>query len=223
MPRKPAAPNSPRAPLTPERVLRTAVAIADESGIDAVTMRSISTELGVTPMSLYHHVANKEQILDGVVDLVFAEIAMPEPGEPWRTAMRRRAISAREVLVRHAWAAPLVSTRTNPGPATLRHHDAVIGNLRDAGFSIQLAAHAFALLDSYIYGFALQEVTLPFDGPDDVAEVAGQMLDGLPAGAYPHLTEMAVEHVMRPGYDFGDEFLYGLDLILDGLTAAAAT
>lgn len=209
-----------RVPLTRDRVLRTAMAIADAAGIEAVTMRSIGAELRVTPMSLYHHVANKEQILNGLVDLVFTEIACPEPDEPWRPAMRRRAISAREVFVRHRWAAPLVNSRTDPGPATLRHHDAVIGNLRAAGFSIVMTAHAFAVLDSYIYGFALQEVTLPFRGPSEVAEIAGPMIEQFPEDAYPHLTELAVEHVLQPGYDFGDEFLYGLDLILDGLAVA---
>lgn len=209
-----------RVPLTPERVLRCAMAVADASGIAAVTMRSIGAELGVTPMSLYHHVGSKEEILDGVTDLVFAEIGLPEPDEPWRDAMRRRAESAREVLGRHRWAAALVSSRTNPGPATLRHHDAVIGNLRGAGFSVEMTAHAFALLDSYIYGFAVQEATLPIDGPEDVPQLASHILEQFAADEYPHLTELTVAHVLQPGYDFGAEFAYGLELILDGLAAA---
>ena len=166
----------PRIPLSRERVLRAAVAFADEHGIASLSMRKLGEVLGVEAMSLYNHVANKDQLLDGMVDLVFAEIDLPEGGADWKTAMRERAESARQALRRHPWAIALMSTRTSPGPATLRHHDAVIGSLRAAGFSIQLAAHAFSALDSYIYGFALQEATLPLGdtaggdgrgGPDD--------------------------------------------------------
>jgi len=212
-----------RTPLTTERVVRAAMDIADRSGITAVTMRSVATELGVQPMSIYHHVANKDAILDGITDLVFAEIGLPEPDEPWRDAMRRRALSARAVFVRHRWATALVSSRTNPGPATMRHHDAVIGNLRAGGFSVAMTAHAFALLDAYIYGFAVQEVTLPIDDTTDVAELAAHIMAQFPAGAYPHLAEFTETHVLAPGYDFGDEFEYGLDLLLDGLAERLAT
>jgi AcrR family transcriptional regulator len=205
-----------RVPLSRERVLRGAIAIADGAGLAALTMRSLARELGVKPMSLYHHVRNKEEILDGIVDAVFTEIDLPPPGADWRSAMRDRAVSARAALRRHPWAIPLMESRANPGPATLRHHDAVIGLLRRAGFSVAMAAHAYSLLDSYIYGFALEEASLPFDR-ETAPEVAGAILAQLPTEEYPHLAELAIEHVLQPDYDYGDEFEFGLGLILDGL------
>ncbi len=203
-PAKPAT--EARAPLSRERVLRAAVAFADESGIATLSMRKLGEVLGVEAMSLYNHVANKGDLLDGMIDLVFSEIDLPSGGAGWKTAMRQRAASARQVLSRHRWAIGLMESRSSPGPATLRHHDAVIGCLREAGFPVALAAHAFAVLDSYIYGFALQEASLPFDTG--------------PLGEYPHLTELTVEHVLQPGYDYGNEYRFGLDLILDGLGRA---
>ena len=172
-------------------------------------------------MSLYHHVAGKQALLDGMVDLVFGEIELPAGAGDWRAAMRRRAVSAREVLGRHPWAIALMESRRTPGPANLRHHDAVIGCLRRAGFPVALTAHAYSILDAYIYGFALQEASLPFGTPEETAEVATQIMDAFPADAYPHLAELAVEHVLRPGYDYGDEFEFGLKLILDGLERLA--
>jgi AcrR family transcriptional regulator len=210
-----------RAPLTRARVLEGAIAIADAGGLGALTMRSLAKAFDVTPMSLYHHVANKDEILDGIIDVVFSEIELPPSGVDWQTALRQRAISARNVLARHPWATPLMESRASPGPATLEHHDAVLGTLRRAGFSIALAAHAYSLLDSYIYGFALQELALPFDSPESAADVAAQIFQQFPAKAYPHLAEMATDYVMRPGYTYGNEFEYGLDLILDGLAHAA--
>lgn len=206
----------PRSPLSRERVLRTAVALADVGGIASVTMRELAQELGVEAMSLYHHVASKEDLLDGMVDRAFCEIELPR-GDDWKTAMRQRAISARQVLLGHRWAIGLMDSRAAPGPATLRHHDAVIGNLRAAGFSIGMAAHAFAILDSFIYGFVLQELSLPFGSSEELADVAETILRDVPAEDYPHLTEMTVEHVLRPGYSFQDEYEFGLNLILDGL------
>ena len=206
-----------RIPLSRERVLHGAVAIADASGIGALTMRSLARELSVKPMSLYHHVANKEEILDGIIDAVFSEIELPPPAADWRSAMRHRALSARVVLARHPWAIPLMESRSNPGPATLRQHDAMIGTLRRAGFSMQMTAHAYSLLDSYVYGFALQESGLPFDSPDTVRDVAEAILVQFSSEEYPHLAALATEHVLQPGYDYGNEFLFGLDLILDGL------
>lgn len=208
-------PATKRKPLNRERLLRGAIAIADSAGIAALTMRSLAQELDVKPMSLYHHVANKEEILDGIIDVVFGEIELPPPEVDWRSAMRQRAISARHVLARHPWATPLMESRRNPGPVTLGHHDAVIGILRRGGFSIELIAHAYSLLDSYIYGFALQEAGLPFD-KETAPDIAQEMMAEFPSGGYPHLTELAVEHVLQPGYDYGDEFEFGLDLILDG-------
>ncbi|MCW2890270.1 MAG: transcriptional regulator, TetR family [Streptosporangiaceae bacterium] len=207
-----------RAPLSRDRVLRGAVAVADKAGIGSLTMRSLAQELGVKPMSLYHHVANKDEILDGIVDLVFSEIELPSPDGDWRSEMHRRAISARRVLRCHPWAIGLMESRTTPGPATLRHHNAIIGTLRGAGLSVKMTAHAYALLDSYIYGFALQEAALPFKGPETVAEVAEPIAQQISADEYPHLVEMATELILQPGYDFGNEFEFGLGVILDALT-----
>jgi AcrR family transcriptional regulator len=206
-----------RVRLSRERVLRAALAVADLGGLGALTIRSLATELGTKPMSVYYHVANKDEILDGLVDLVFDEIELPVAGHPWRAEMRRRADSARAVLGRHRWAIGLLESRTTPGPATLRHHDAVLATLRAAGFSRELTAHAYALVDSYVYGFALQEAALPFEGPEGVGEVAGPIMELMAAGEYPHMVEMATSHYLRPGYDFGDEFAFGLELIFDGL------
>jgi AcrR family transcriptional regulator len=209
-----------RTPLSRQRVLGAAVALADRGGIGSLSMRKLAQELGVEAMSLYHHVANKDAVLDGIVDVVFGEIELPSGEADWKAAMRRRAISAREALRRHPWAAALMESRSTPGPANLRHHDAVLGVLRNAGFSVELAAHAYSLLDAYIYGFALQETSLPFGTPEETAEVAQTIMAEFPAHEYPHLTEIATEHVLQPGYDYGNEFRFGLDLILDGLDQA---
>jgi AcrR family transcriptional regulator len=205
------------APLSRARVMRGAVAVADAGGIGALTIRSLARELGVKPMSVYHYVANKDEILDGIVDVVFTEFELPSAERDWRAEMRRSATSARRVLRRHPWALGLLESRTTPGPATLRHHDAVIGTLRGAGFSVVMTAHAYALLDSYVYGFALSEASLPINGPENVADVAESMMQQFSADAYPHLVELATEHILRPGYDFGNEFEFGLNLVLDAL------
>jgi AcrR family transcriptional regulator len=215
------APRS-RARLSRDRVLRAAVAVADRGGISGLTIRSLAEELGTKPMSVYHHVTNKDEILDGIVDLVFAEIEMPSTDGDWRSQIVRRASSAREALARHPWAVGLMESRRAPGPETLRQHDAVIGTLRAAGFSVEMAAHAYALLDSYTYGFALQEAALPFKGPDSASDLATSIMDGFSQGQYPHLVELATEHVLKPGYDFGDEFEFGLNVILDGLSQSMA-
>jgi AcrR family transcriptional regulator len=207
---------NPRTPLNRERVLRAAIALADTGGIDSLTMRKLGQELGVEAMSLYNHVANKDDILDGIVDLVFSEIALPAHQADWKGAMRQRAISAHEVLLRNPWATSLMQSRTKPGPATLRHHDWVLGSLRGAGFTLVMAAHAFSVIDGYVYGFALQQVNLPLQSREQVAEVGQNILRQL-AGDYPHLAEMITDHAMKPGYDYAEEFEFGLDLILDGL------
>jgi AcrR family transcriptional regulator len=212
-----------RRPLSRERVMRAAFDRTDEDGIGSLSMRKLAQELGVEAMSLYRHVRNKGEIVDGMIDLVFGEIGLPLSGVDWKTAMRQRAISAREVLARHPWAIGLMESRTSPGPATLRHHDAVIATLRAAGFSPELTAHAYALLDSYTYGFALQEVGLPFVGSDTVAGVAEPIMERFSTDEHPHLVEMATEYYLRPGYDFGDEFEWGLNLILDALTTSATS
>jgi AcrR family transcriptional regulator len=208
--------------LTPERVVASAVMLADGIGVDALTIRKLAVELDVKPMTIYHHVPNKEAIIDGMVDLVFSEIDLPPIDVDWKQAIRQRAASARVVLARHPWAAPLMESRTSPGPATLRHHDAVLGCLRAGGFSVEMTAHAYALIDAFIYGFALQEASLPATGGDEMGELAQAMAAAMPVGEYPHLVEFTTEHVLRPGYDFAREFDFGIDLILDGLEAAAA-
>jgi AcrR family transcriptional regulator len=205
-----------RAPLSRERVLVAALALADSGGIEALTMRRLGQDLQVEAMSLYNHVADKEAILDGIVDLVFGEIEVPSGRADWKSAMRERAISARDALLRHPWSPSLMQSRTQPGPATLRHHNAVIGALRQAGFTIDMAAHAFSAMDSYIYGFALQQVNLPSHTEEESAALAANILRELPA-EYPYLGEMIVEHALKPGYDYAHEFEFGFGLILDGL------
>jgi AcrR family transcriptional regulator len=213
----------PRSRLSRDRVLRAAIAYADAGGLEACSMRKLAEELDVAPMALYRHVANKDDLIDGMVDVVFSEVGLPSTGPDWRTAMRQRAISLRDVLARHRWAIGLMESRRNPGPANLRHHDAVIGSLRAGGFDMALVAHAYSVLDSYIYGFALTKMNLPFESGDDVAEIAETMLEPFPVNEYPKLMAFLTEHVMRPGYDYGDEFEYGLELILDGLERALRT
>lgn len=220
MPATPSEAPPARIPLNRERVLRAALALADENGIESLTMRRLGEAVGVEAMSLYNHVANKVDLLDGLIDLVFSQIELPSAEGSWRSAMRRRAISTRTVLSAHRWAVGLMESRTSPGPATLRHHDAVLGCLLGAGFSLELAAHAYSVLDSYIYGFALQERGLPFDTPEEGAELAQVMVEQFPADEYPHLAKFTFGHVLQPGYDFGSEYEYGLDLVLDGLERA---
>jgi AcrR family transcriptional regulator len=206
-----------RAPLSRERVLQTAIGLADQGGLESLSMRKLGRELGVEGMALYYHFANKDEVLDGIVDLVFGEIDLPAIGADWKTAMRQRAISVRDVLSRHRWAIGLMESRSSPGQANLRHHDAVIGCLRAASFDMEMAAHAYALLDSYIYGFALTRMNFPFDTSDEVAEVVENMLQPFPLNEYPNLVAFITEHAVKPGYDYWDEFEYVLDLILDGL------
>jgi AcrR family transcriptional regulator len=210
------ASNTTRDPLNKERVFQTAVRLADEAGVASLSMRKLADRLGVQAMSLYHHVANKNEVISGMVDHVFSEIALPARETPWKLAMQQRAVSARVVLTRHPWAIGLMDSRANPGPATLAHHDAVIGCLREGGFSIGMAAHAFSVLDSYIYGFTLQELSLPFSAPDELEAVADSILEGA-AETYPYMTEMIVAHALKTGYSYADEFMFGLELILEGL------
>lgn len=202
--------------ISRDQVLRAARSIADADGIEAVTMQRIARSIGAEPMSLYRHVTNKEDLLDGLIDLVFGEIAVPSPDEPWRDAMRRRAISARQVLRRHPWAVGLMESRTHPGPANLAHHEAVLANLFAAGFSPTQATRAYNIVDSYVYGFALQEHSLPIANPDDLVEIAPEMLAQYQAGRYPNLASVATA-LVASGFRYGDEFEPGLDLIIDGL------
>ena len=218
----------PRPRLTRERVLRAAVELAHRDGIESLTMRRLAEELDAGAMSLYHHVPNKEQLLDGMIDLVFAEIELPPVGADWRAAMKRRALSTREALNRHRWAVGLMESRTTPGPASLRLHDAVLGCLRDAGFTVEATIRAYSVLDAYIYGFALQEKSVPFDDAEGAAAVAKAQYEeydeleaerklGVLAEQFPYLAEVVVGHVAKVGYDFATAFEDGLDLILDAL------
>ncbi|MGP1675476.1 MAG: TetR/AcrR family transcriptional regulator [Candidatus Limnocylindrales bacterium] len=209
-----------RIPLSRERVLQTALALADQGGLESLSMRRLGQELGVEAMALYYHLANKDEVLDGIIDLVFSEIDLPVAGVDWKVAMRQRGISLHDVLSRHRWAIGMMEARMNPGPANLRHHDAVIGNLRAAGFDSAMVAHAYSLLDGYIYGFALTKMNLPFNTPEEVEAVTQSMIQPLPRSEYPNLVAFVEEHIMLPGYQFADEFEYGLDLILDALEGA---
>jgi AcrR family transcriptional regulator len=221
---KPTKAKSPqRVPVTRDRAVGSAIALADADGLTALTMRKLAGVLGVEAMSLYHHVANKEQLLDGMIDSVFGEIELPPTDVEWKTGMRQRCNSVREVLLRHPWAIGVMESRVSPGPSILRHHDAVLGCLRNGGFSVPMSAHAFALVDSYVYGFVLQEVNLPFNDANAVGELVEELLPQMSIEDYPHLIELTNEHIMKPGYRFGDEFAFGLDLILDGLGRAART
>lgn len=214
MTRRPGRP----ARLSRAQVIDAAVALADEQGIESLTMRSVAHRLGAEAMSLYRHVRNKEDLVDGMVDLVFAEIDMPA-GTDWKSAMRGRAVSAREVLGRHPWAIGLMESRAHPGPANLQHHDAVLRVLLGAGFSSALATRIYNLVDSYVYGFALQERSLPVGTPEDMAEVGEVILRQMPAGAYPHLARVGRD-LMAARFDYRAEFDPGLDLILDALAQA---
>ncbi|MDT0326996.1 TetR/AcrR family transcriptional regulator [Nocardiopsis lambiniae] len=207
--------------LDRDRVLASAVALADTDGLGAVTMRSLAQALGVKPMSLYHYVRGKEDLLDGMVDLVFGQIDLPEVDKPWRTEIRRRAVSARTVLARHPWALALMDTRTTPGPGTLRHHDSVVGVLMNNGFSPAMTERAYVIIDAYVYGFVLQEASLPFDDQGDAAQAVASAMAGFDGGLYPHLAAFANGHLMRADYAFGEQFGPGLDLVLDMVGALA--
>jgi AcrR family transcriptional regulator len=205
-----------RKPLSTARVLQGAVALADEGGLEAFSMRALAQELGVVPMALYKHVANKEELLDGMVDIVFGEIELPSGDLDWRSAMRRRALSTREALKCHSWAIGMMESR-RPGPANLRNHNAVMGCLRKAGFPFELAIHAYSVQDAYIYGFALQEMDTGFETPDSAGEAARGRAETIGAlEDYPYLVEIATK-LPTSGYDNDVEFTWGIDLILDGL------
>jgi AcrR family transcriptional regulator len=204
-----------RAPLDRERILRAAIALADADGLAALSMRKLGQRLGVEAMSLYKHVANKEEVLEGIVDLVLGDVDVAESARSWKGSMRTRALSLREVFLRHPWAVGLLEARRNLGPIALRYCDAVLGVLRRAGFSTAAAVRAFSLIDSYVYGFSIQEKSLP-SGPKESAEITERFLRQLPASEYPRLAETAA-HVMRSGFDTAREFEVGLDLLLDAL------
>ena len=219
MPRKPARGRA-RAPLSQEKILRCAIRMADEAGIEALSMRALAAKLGVEAMSLYNHIPSKDELLNGIVDLVVAEIDVPTGGPDWRASMRRRAISAHEVLLRHPWAAAVIESRASQSPIRLRYADSVLGVLRGAGLSIERAYEAFLTLDSYVYGFTLQEVSWPHPA-EEVETVIERLRPQIPAADYPHVTEVMGFVSQRPRASspraYEAEFLFGLDLILDGL------
>jgi len=213
-----------KAPLSRERIVLAAVELADREGIEAVTMRKLADVLAAGAMSLYYYVPNKDDLLDGMIDAVKGEIEPPASDGDWRTELRKRATSTRHALQRHGWAVGLMESRTQrPGPANLKLHDAVLGCLREAGFSIEDAIHAYSVQDAYIYGFALQEQSVP--AADEIADVVDRQVEHIEsnpeiealAEAYPYLAEVVAGYVGPSGYDFGKEFEYGLDLILDAL------
>lgn len=206
-----------RPALTRDAVVTAAVALADEDGLQRLSMRRLGERLGVEAMSLYHHVPGKAALLDAMVDAVFAQIELPRPEEPLRAGLRRRAVSQRAVLLRHRWAVGLLDSRSNPGPATLAHHDAMLGFLYAAGWGSAAVGHAYALLDAYVFGFVLQEQQLPLE-PGRAGESAAAILDSRPGLALAHLARFAAEVVAQPGYDFAAEFETGLDLVLDAVT-----
>jgi AcrR family transcriptional regulator len=207
-----------RAPLTRDRVIAAAFELADAEGVHALSMRKVGQRLGVEAMSLYNHVANKDDMLDGMVEAVLSEIAIPSPEDEWKDAMRRRAASAREVFLRHPWAMGLLESRPqNSSPQRLTYYDAVLGALRRAGFDTLLAMRAFSVLDAYIFGFILQELSLVFDDQESLEEVGEDLMRQM-ADAYPHLTEVTSQ-VMSEGYDFAEEFRFGLDVIIEAFEA----
>ena len=208
-----------RAPVNRERTLEVALAVADREGIDAVTMRRLARELGVEAASLNHHVQGKDQILDGLVDVVAAEIELPKPSTDWLEAVSQRAHHTRAGLLRHPWAISLMASRTSPGPATLGLLEAGIRCFREGGFSIPMAAHAISTVDSYVHGFVLQEVNLPFRGEAELAAMTEAIMETFPASQFPYLFEMTIEHVLQPGYDYGNEFESGLMVVLNGVAA----
>jgi len=209
-----------RGRLDRDRIVRAAITQADAGGLEALSMRTLAEGLGVAPMALYRHVANKDDLVDAMIDAVFLEVELPTTSTDWATAMRRRAFSLRDALARHRWAVGLMESRANPGPANLRHHDAMLGTLRAAGFDIEGSGHAYSLMDSYIYGFALTKMNLPFESTAEISEVATGMLAPFSPDDYPNLVAFITEQAMQPGYDYAHEFDHGLDAILEALERA---
>src|SRR5918992_3939781 len=228
MPRSSTRPRARRGHLSKERMFRAAVDLADGGGLESLTMRRLADKLGVGAMSLYYYVPSKDELTTEMVDIVFAEIELPPRDVDWKTAMRRRALSTREALNRHRWAVGLMESQEMPGRASIRLHDAVLGCLREAGFSIEITIQAYSVIDAYIYGFVLQEKTVPFDSAEEAAAVAQEQVRQLETHAqeeqpaaladeYPYIAEVVAGHVAKVGYDFGHAFEYGLDLILEAL------
>ena len=207
----------PRLPLSRERVLRAAIALADEGGIESLSMRKLGQELGVEAMSLYNHVANKDDIQNGIVEIVLEEIEVPSDGDDWKAALRQTAISSHEVFVRHRWACGLMMGTSGVSPARMRWMEAVLRTLREAGFSPDMTHHAYHALDSHITGFTLWLVSMPFETKEELDDLAGRFLRQIPTDEYPYVVEHAHQHLEPASPDGKSEFEFGLDLILDGL------
>ena len=207
----------PARKLTPQAVVTTALALADRHGLEALTMRGLARELGVEAMSLYHHFASKDALLDAMVDRVYAAILLPEASGQWRAELRRRSVSVRQVLHAHPWALPLMESRRAPGPANLAYHEANIACLRAAGFTPEQVAHAYAMVDAFVYGFVLQEATLPLESGDEAAAMIEQDAFGEALASYPNMVWFTEQVILEPGYSFAREFEPGLDLVLDGI------
>jgi len=205
-----------RQPLDRERIVREAIALADSDGINAVSMRPLGQRLGVEAMSLYNHVASKDELFCAMVDVIIADIVLAKPGGTWRESMRCRAISMRKVFARHPWALGLLESRKSMGPASLLYCDTVLGVLRQGGFTTLKAMRAFSLLDSYAYGYAIQEKNLPSSSPTVTSQATEEFLEQLPREAYPHLAETA-DAVLKSGLDYAQEYEIGLDLLLEAL------
>lgn len=210
-----------RESVTRDRAVRVAIALADVGGIESVSMRKLAAELGIEAMSLYYHVKNKSDLLDGMLDAVYDEFHSPTAIDEWREAMATRARSTREAYARHPWALG-IRARRSPGPATLAHLDAVIACLRASGFSMSMTGHAMSLLDSYVQGFAQQEASLPLDSSGDIGDATEDIIaqQESMAESFPHLAEMAAQLILQSGYAYGNEFEFGLGVVLDGLAAA---
>ena len=212
--------DTPRTPLSKERVLRAAIELADSEGIEALSMRRLAKELGVEAMSLYNHVANKGEILAGIIDLVAGAFDLPSDKSDWKVAMRRNAISSRDVLLRHRWATSIWMTQGG-GPARLRNGDWMLRTLREAGFSPELIYHAFHILESYVLGYTLQQLNFPYKG-EELAGLAADFLKQIPVEDYPDLVEHIHQHI-EPHDEETSGFELGLDLILDGLDRGRVT
>ena len=215
--------NEQRAPLSRGRVLRAAIDLADTGGIGSLSMRRLAHRLGVEAMSLYHHVANKDDILSGIADLVVEEYEIPNPGPDWKASIRRTAVSAYRVLLRHPWAAGLLLAGTTPSVARLRYMDALLGTLRGAGFSAEMTDHAYHALDSHIMGFTLWVTGMNLPSDEQFTDLAQGFLARLPADEMPHLVEHVHQHLKPRDPDDKPEFEFGLDLLLDGLERLLGT
>ncbi len=208
---------SRRPALTLEQIIDAAVRVADRGGLTHVSMRNVGKEAGVEAMSLYHHLAGKDALLDALANWIYTQIMLPESQRPWRQEMEARAASARRALLLHPWALGLIGSRPSPGPDELRHHEAVFACLRSNGFSLPMAIHTASALDAYVYGFVLSELNMPFDVDEPIDGFIDEIQQMIPASDYPNLAETITDHLVGQGFSYANEFDFGLALILDGL------